>query len=64
MTTDAKPREKLLRTGDVARRTGLDPRVVRSESDAGELPTVRIGKQRRFTPEAIDSYCKRLGIAP
>jgi hypothetical protein len=62
MASDDKPRAKLLRTGDVVRVTGLDPRVVRSEADAGELPTVNIGKYRRFAPAAVDQYCRRLGI--
>lgn len=46
----------LLTVDDVARRLSVPRSWVYSSAEAGTLPSVKVGRYRRFVPSEIDRY--------
>jgi excisionase family DNA binding protein len=52
-------REPLLTVQDVARLLGVPVSWVYEHAERGTLPSVRIGRYRRFVAEEIEAYIQR-----
>ena len=50
--------EPLITVKEVARRFGVPPSWVYSHAEDGSLPSLKIGRYRRFEPEAIEEYLR------
>lgn len=50
----------LLTTGEVATRLRVSKMTVRRLFESGELESVKVGRSRRFAPEAVAEYKKRI----
>lgn len=50
-----------LRVSAAARYLGVHPQTLRVWADAGRVPSLRFGGERRFTTEALDAFA---GVAP
>lgn len=50
----------LLTTAEVAARLRVSKMTVRRLFESGDLETVKVGRSRRFAPEAVADYKKRL----
>ena len=50
--------EKLWKVNDVAEYLGVSSSWVYLHAEAGDLPSLRIGGLRRFSPEAIRAYAR------
>jgi excisionase family DNA binding protein len=48
--------ESLWTAADVAKLLGVSTDWIYAESRAGRIPTVRLGRYRRYRPEAIDQW--------
>lgn len=48
--------ESLLTVDDVARRLSVPRSWVYSSAEAGTLPSVKVGRYRRFVPSEIEQY--------
>jgi excisionase family DNA binding protein len=48
--------EKLLTAEEVAERLGVGVKWVWAQARAGSIPHVKLGRYRRFRPEAIDRW--------
>lgn len=53
-----------LKTGDVARLTGLGPFMVRQMIQAGEIRAGRIGKCYKIPWRSLRAYCFRVKLLP
>jgi excisionase family DNA binding protein len=51
---------KLLTAQEVAERLGVTPAWVWTQTRAGLIPHVRLGRYRRFREEAIDEWLRQL----
>lgn len=51
--------ERLLEAHEVAQMLGVEKSWVRSQSRAGRIPTVHLGRWRRYRPEAIREWIKQ-----
>jgi excisionase family DNA binding protein len=52
--------EKLLTADEVAAQLGVGVKWVWAQARAGAIPHVKLGRYRRFRPEAIDSWIDEL----
>jgi excisionase family DNA binding protein len=50
--------EPLMTASEVAEILGVEESWVRSQSRAGQIPTVILGRWRRYRPEAIRDWVK------
>lgn len=51
--------ERLLTAEDVAELLGVSTSWVYAASRRGELPTVTLGRYRRYRPEAVEAWIER-----
>jgi excisionase family DNA binding protein len=59
-TTATSDREALLTADEVAARLGVGVKWVWAQARAGSIPHVKLGRYRRFRPEAIDRWIAEL----
>jgi excisionase family DNA binding protein len=57
------PRGALLTAGEVAQLLGVPRTWVYQQSRAGRIPTVRLGRYRRYRQEAIERWLEELEAA-
>ncbi len=58
-TGTSPPRERaLLTANEVAAMLGMSPEWVWDASRRGDIPTVTLGRYRRYRPEAIDAWLR------
>jgi excisionase family DNA binding protein len=51
--------EALLEAEDVARLLGVDVRYVYSQAAAGKIPSIKLGKYRKFSPSDLKKWLDR-----
>lgn len=54
----ASPLNRLLTVKDVAAYLNISPRKVEDIIKLGQLTPLLVGKQRRFTPDAVEAYIR------
>jgi excisionase family DNA binding protein len=60
MAADAVVEKTLLDADEVAKMLGVKPSWVYARARAGEIPHVALGRYRKFRPDAIDAWLRKL----
>jgi excisionase family DNA binding protein len=55
----ADPLERHLKTGELAELLAVHPETIRRLAASGELPSVRVGSERRYPESGVLDYLRR-----